>query len=89
MLRKNYGILQQYRNYPKRLSERTHQADQYVIEITSFVESFTSQVTWWLQDNANRFSKWVDTVVLLIGIVKDLANTYWSVCESTLEMCEM
>ena len=35
-----------------------------------FITSFTTQITSWLQDNANRFSKWVDTIILLAGIIE-------------------
>ena len=67
---RNLEIIDQYVELPKKLSAWAHIADQYIVEIMSFIESFTTQIVSWLQDNANRFSKRVDTITLLVGIVK-------------------
>ena len=67
---RNITTLERYVEFPKELAAWAHMSDQYVVEIMSFVESFLTQITSWLQDNANRFSKWVDTVTLLVGIIK-------------------
>lgn len=83
---RNLNILEEYIKLPQKLSAWAHIADQYIVEIMSFIESFTSQIVSWLQDNANRFSKWVDTVTLLVGIVKtwqiliDVSTNWHSKC---------
>lgn len=67
---KNLGVIKQYENMWPKLAAWAHSADQYVIEIVDFLDTFLSEITAWLQDNAQRFSKRVDTISLIIGIIE-------------------
>lgn len=44
-VKRNKGIVEQYRNLPDVLSVWAQQADQYIIEITNFVEQFINEIT--------------------------------------------
>lgn len=69
-VRRNLDTIKKYRELPSQIYAMLHASDQYITEVFYFAESFVSQITGWMQDNATRFSLRVDFVILLIGIVE-------------------
>lgn len=69
-IRQNIKTLQEYKEYPLKLYEYVHAIDRYMSEIICIIESFVKSTIGWLKSNAKRFEKWVDFIILLIGIIK-------------------
>lgn len=69
-VQRNLETLKLYRELPNQIYELLHMTDQYVVEIIGFAQQFLWTVTWWLQNNANRFSAWVDFIIVLKWIIE-------------------
>ena len=69
-VRRNLEILHEYRMFPHKLYSLVHVYDTYVEEVYGFVNQLESGITGWMQVNANRFSQYVDTIILLVGIIE-------------------
>jgi hypothetical protein len=69
-VQRNLAILYEYKSLPGKVYALLHASDQYIISIFQFIDTFISKLTWWLQDNAMRFSHWVDFIITLKGIIK-------------------
>ncbi|MCX6825442.1 MAG: VCBS repeat-containing protein [candidate division SR1 bacterium] len=69
-IKENIKVLDKYKEFPTQLYEWTHLTDRYLTEISSLLSSFVGSTTSWLNTNANRFSQYVDAIVLLVGTIK-------------------
>lgn len=69
-VRYNLAMLEQYRNYPFELYELIHVRDRYMSELVATLESTIGSLMHWLEDNAQRFEKWTDAVIVMIGVIK-------------------
>lgn len=67
---KNIETLKEYRDYPLKLYEYIHIVDRFLTELSCIIEEFIESTIWWLQDNANRFEKWVDFIITLVWIIE-------------------
>jgi hypothetical protein len=68
--KRNLDILYQYKSLPGKIYALLHASDQYIVTIFQFIDTFIAKLTGWLQDNAMRFSHWVDFIITLKGIIK-------------------
>lgn len=69
-VKRNLNTLYQYKAMPGKIHALLHASDQYIVTIFQFVDTFISKLTGRLQDNAMRFSHWVDFIITLKGIIK-------------------
>ena len=69
-VKENINALERYKEFPTQLYERTHLSDRYLTELSSLVSEFTNSTTYRLNTNANRFSSYVDAIVLLVGTIQ-------------------
>jgi len=69
-IRENIKVIEQYRQFPTQLYQWTHITDRYLTEISSILSDFVFKITYWLNTNATRFSKYVDAIVLIIWAIK-------------------
>lgn len=69
-IRQNIKVLDQYKKFPLQLYQRIHVSDRYLTEVTSILSNFVGTLTYWMNINAARFSQYVDTIILIIGIIK-------------------
>jgi hypothetical protein len=69
-IKENINVLEKYKQFPTQLYERTHITDRYLTEISSLLSDFVGSTTSWLGTNANRFSQYIDAIVLLVGTIK-------------------
>lgn len=69
-VRRNLATLDEYRRFPTELYDLMHAYDNYMTEIWWLFSDFTSKVTGWMQVNANRFSQYVDTIILIKWIIE-------------------
>ena len=66
----NIMTLHEYREFPFELYERIHAIDRYVAEISAIVNNFLGYISYRMNANANRFSAYVDTIILIMNIIK-------------------
>jgi hypothetical protein len=66
----NIMILNDYRNFPFELYERIHAIDRYVAEISAIVNNFLGYISYRMTANANRYSSYVDAIILIMNIIK-------------------
>ncbi|USN55750.1 MAG: hypothetical protein H6765_04065 [Candidatus Peribacteria bacterium] len=66
----NLQVLREYKDLPSKIATMIHTYDQYLVEVYNFMDDFVTEITGWLQLNAQRFSQWVDFIILIIGIVE-------------------
>ena len=69
-IKQNIKVLEQYKKFPLQLYERIHVVDRYLTEITSVFSDFLGSIMYRMKTNANRFSKYVDAIILMIGVMK-------------------
>jgi hypothetical protein len=69
-VKRNKNTLTQYKALPGKVYALLHASDQYIMTIFQFVDTFVAKLTWWLQDNAMRFSHWVDFIITLKWVIK-------------------
>ncbi|MDR2191135.1 MAG: hypothetical protein LBP53_08480 [Candidatus Peribacteria bacterium] len=69
-INENILILQEYRNLPFELYERVHAIDRYVAEISAIMRNFFGYISYWMTTNANRFSSYVDAIILIMDVIK-------------------
>jgi hypothetical protein len=69
-VKRNKNTLTQYKALPWKVYALLHASDQYIMTIFQFIDTFVSRLTWWLQDNAMRFSHWVDFIITLKWVIK-------------------
>jgi len=69
-IRQNIKVLDQYKSFPLQLYEWIHVMDRYLTEITSVFSDFLGSIMYWMKTNADRFSKYVDAIILIIGVMK-------------------
>ncbi|MDR0607407.1 MAG: hypothetical protein LBG52_03455 [Candidatus Peribacteria bacterium] len=66
----NILTLQEYRNFPFELYERVHAIDRYMAEISAIVNNLFGYLSFWMTTNANRFSSYVDAIILIMNVFK-------------------
>lgn len=66
----NIDILDSYKEFPQKLYEWLHVSDRYLSELLCIIDEFLTSIMWWLEENAQRFEKWVDVIILIIGIME-------------------
>jgi hypothetical protein len=66
----NILTLQEYRNFPFELYERVHAIDRYMAEISAIVNNLFGYLSFWMTTNANRFSSYVDAIILIMNVIK-------------------
>ena len=64
-IRRNIQTIQAYKQFPAQLYQMVHIYDMYITEVIEFVNEFAIQLTSWMQTNANRYSQYVDTLILM------------------------
>ncbi len=69
-VRANLKVLQQYKDFPLQLAEWIHISDRYLWEVASIIQDFMWDIARRMRENATRFSKFVDAIVLLIWIIR-------------------
>jgi len=69
-VKQNIKVLQKYKEFPNQLYDRTHLTDRYLTEISSLLSNFVGGINNFLSVNANRFSQYVDAIILMIGSIK-------------------
>lgn len=65
-VKENIKVLDQYKQFPSQLYEWVHVSDRYFAELSSVTTDFVKSISFWLSTNANRFSKYVDAITLII-----------------------
>jgi len=66
----NIRILESYKKFPLELYEWIHVFDRYLSELSSIVSGFVWTITRWMNDNAERYSSYVDSIVLMMASIK-------------------
>ncbi|MEF2176074.1 MAG: FG-GAP-like repeat-containing protein [Candidatus Absconditabacteria bacterium] len=66
----NIEILDSYKEFPQKLYEWLHVSDRYLSELLCIIDEFLTSIMGWLEENAQRFEKWVDVIILIIGIME-------------------
>ncbi|MDR0650311.1 MAG: hypothetical protein LBG59_02650 [Candidatus Peribacteria bacterium] len=66
----NILTLQEYRNFPFELYEWIHVTDRYLAEIASLLNNFFGYVSYRMLSNANRFSSYVDAIILIMNVIQ-------------------
>lgn len=66
----NIKRLQEYKDFPLKLYNYIHIVDRIIYEITCVIEKLVDSLIGWLNENAKRFEKWVDAIILMISIIK-------------------
>ncbi|MDR2416475.1 MAG: hypothetical protein LBD75_07990, partial [Candidatus Peribacteria bacterium] len=66
----NILTLQEYRNFPFELYEWIHVIDRYLAEIAALLNNFFGYVSYWMLSNANRFSAYVDAIILIMNVIQ-------------------
>ncbi len=69
-VKRNLNTINEYKKLPSVLYDYIHSRDKYVLEVYDFSEDIVKQLTWWLQVNANRYSAYVDAIILMIWIIE-------------------
>ena len=69
-IKQNINVLEKYKEFPTQLYERAHLSDRYLTELSALVSNFTDTTTYRLNTNANRFSSYVDAIILLVGTIQ-------------------
>jgi hypothetical protein len=69
-VKENLQILQAYKRFPLELQSWLTVSQRYITETTDTVQGISSDITSWLNTNAMRFDKYVDTIILMISAVK-------------------
>jgi hypothetical protein len=69
-INQNILILNEYRDFPFELYERIHVIDRYMAEISAIVNNFFGYISYWMLTNANRYSSYVDAIILIMNIIK-------------------
>jgi hypothetical protein len=62
----NIKVLDQYKQFPSQLYEWVHVSDRYFAELSSVTSDFVKNISFRISTNANRFSKYVDAITLII-----------------------
>ena len=65
-IKQNINVLEQYKEFPTQLYERTHITDRYLTELSAVLSEFVGTTNYRLNTNANRFSSYVDALVTLV-----------------------
>lgn len=65
-VKQNINVLEQYKQFPTQLYERTHITDRYLTELSAVLSEFMDSTTYRLNTNANRFSSYVDALITLV-----------------------
>lgn len=66
----NINVLEEYKKFPTQLYEWTHLTDRYLTELSDILSEFVEATTYRLNTNANRFSQYVDAIIILVGTIK-------------------
>jgi len=66
----NINTLEQYKEFPTQLYERTHITDRYLTELSAVLSEFVGTTNYRLNTNANRFSSYVDALVTMVWAIK-------------------
>jgi hypothetical protein len=69
-IEQNIKILEQYKQFPDQLYERTHISDRYMTELTALLSNFVGETMYRLNTNANRYSQYVDAITTLVGAIE-------------------
>jgi hypothetical protein len=69
-INQNILTLQEYRNFPFELYEWIHVIDRYMAEISALVNNLFGYLSFWMTTNANRFSSYVDAIILVMNVIK-------------------
>lgn len=69
-IKSNLATLQAYKRFPASLKEWVTVNERYMQEFSDMVQWVTTDITWWLNVNASRFSAYVDSIILMVGAVK-------------------
>jgi hypothetical protein len=67
---RNIQIIEEYQRFPTKLYELVSAYENFVSEIMHLVNSVVIQITSWMNINANRFSQFVDVIILLKWIIE-------------------
>jgi len=87
-IRRNIEVLEEYKKFPLELYEWMHVTDRYLSELTSILSDFVATITRRMNDNAERYSSYVDAIITMIGAVKtwqvlvDLSKNRSSKCST-------
>ena len=69
-VRQNIKILEQYKQFPSQLHQRTHLSDRYLTEISDVLSSFIGDTMYRLNTNATRYSQYIDALTIIIGAIE-------------------
>lgn len=69
-VKQNIQTLQAYKRFPQELQQRLTVSQRYMTEVSDTVQWVSNDLTWWLNTNARRFEKYVDTIITMVWAVK-------------------
>lgn len=69
-IKQNISTLESYRDIPGQLTQYLNVHERYLAEVTETYGWLVSTVTKRMNENSIRFEKWVEAMVLLVGIIK-------------------
>lgn len=64
-VKRNIQTLDQYKRLPTQLYDYLHARDKYIAEVFGFTDDFVRQLTGRMQQNALRYSQYVDAIITL------------------------
>jgi hypothetical protein len=70
LVRKNISTLEYYRSMPSQLTQYLNVYERYLAEVTETYGGLVTTVTTWMRENALRFEKRVEAIILLVWIIK-------------------
>lgn len=62
--------MQAYKRFPQELQSWLTVSQRYMTEVSDTVQGVSTDLTSWLNTNATRFEKYVDTIITMVGAVK-------------------
>lgn len=70
-LENNIKTVQEYKDFPKKLSKFVRWKEKYVNDIiNNYVQPVSQLLVGWMTDNGKRFKSWVELIVLIKAILK-------------------
>ncbi len=87
-LEKNLRTLEEYKRFPEKLQKLLTWKQRYIEQIICNIRTIEKMLGWWMKDNARRFKKWVEFIILIKTILKwwqwiiDLFNDYQKSCST-------
>ncbi len=85
-LEKNLRTLEDYKKFPEKLQKLLTWKQRYIEQIVCNIRTIEKMLGGWLKDNAKRFKKWVEFIIIIKSILKgwqaiiDLFSGYQQSC---------